>query len=113
MKGVAAVVFGGGLLFLGYLYVSGQLGGYGSGAPKVDTGAAKDAAGAAANAAGQASDSGMHWFLSTAWAPAALVALVLTGVMIKFWQKIGGFGRAVVLVLVAIAVTVFVLGVKH
>lgn len=108
MKLLVPLLFIGGI-FLGYLYFTGQLGGYGQGVPNVQT----PDPGTAVNAAGQAGQHGLDWFLATAWAPAALVALVVTGVMIKFWQKIGGFGRAVLLIVGAIAATIFVLGIKH
>jgi hypothetical protein len=105
MKILAPLLFVGGL-FLAYLYFTGQIGGYGEGVPNVQT----PDAGTAVHAAGNAGQHGLDWFLATAWAPAALVALVITGVLIKFWQKIGGFGRAVLLVVGAICVTVFVTG---
>jgi hypothetical protein len=95
-------IIGGGLLFA-YLYFTGALSG-------VDTGGA---VGKAGDAAGQAGQHGLDWFLSTAWAPAALIAVVGAFVLLKFWNSIGGFGRATLLVVGAIAVTIFVLGIQR
>lgn len=107
---------GGGLLLLlvgglvaGYLFLTGKIPGYGQGTPDVKTPNPGDLA----NKAGDAGQHGLDWFLATAWAPSALVAIVGGAVLIKFWQKIGGFGRAVLLIVGAVAVTIFVAGLKH
>lgn len=98
-------------MFLAWAYFTGQLGGYGQGVPAVEKPDVN--VHGAADAAGQAGQHGLDWFLATAWAPAALIAVVVASVAVKFWQKIGSFGRGTLLVVGAIAVTIFVLGIKH
>jgi hypothetical protein len=111
-KGGAAplLLIGAAAVVGGYMVLSGKVPGYGQGTPDVDPGAAVSEAG---NAASQAGESGLNWFLSTAWAPAALVAVVGAYLAVKFWQKIGGFGRAFLLIVAAIAATIFVLGIQR
>lgn len=108
--GGAIVLLGAVALVGGYMFLSGKIPGYGQGTPDLNTDGALDKAGGAAS---QAGESGLDWFLSTAWAPAALVAVVGAWLTIRFWNKIGGFGRAFLLVMAAIAATIFVLGINR
>lgn len=111
--GGALLLVGGAVLVGGYLVLSGKIPGYGQGAPKVPNVDPGDAASKAGAAATQAGDSGLTWFLHTAWAPAALVAVVGAWVALKFWNSIGTFGRTTLLVVAGIAATIFVLGLRH
>lgn len=91
---------------IGYLVLSGKIPGYGQGTPNGGdaTKAAEDAGSQAAHTGGALFD----WWFSFGWAYTATAAggLALLGVLT--WKKIGGWGRAAVLVLAAITVTVLV-----
>jgi hypothetical protein len=108
--GGAVLMLGAAVVVGGYMFLTGKIPGYGQGTPDVDTNGALNQAGSAASQAGQSS---LDWFLSTAWAPSALVAVVGGWVALKFWSKIGGFGRATLLCVAAVAATIFVLGVNR
>jgi hypothetical protein len=95
---------------VGYLYFTGQLGGYGEGVPDVNPGAA---VGRGADAAGQAGEHGLDWFLHTAWAPAAAVAVFGAWFAVKLWSKIGSFGRGFVIFVVGVSVAIFLAGINR
>lgn len=89
-----------------FLFVTGRIPGYGQGAPKADgaTDAAKEAGSEAAKQGGALAE----WYFSHGWAYTALVAAALATIGIVTWRKIGGWGRAFVIVCAAIAFTVLV-----
>jgi hypothetical protein len=95
--GVVVLAVGGAALACGYLYLSGKLPGFGKGVP---TAKAPELDGAKEK---------IDAFVGTPMFYTALVAAVLATLGIITWGKIGGWGRAVVLVCAAIAVTIFVI----
>lgn len=106
----AALLLGAAVVAGGYFFLSGGIPGYGTGTPDVNPGSAVDKG---ADVATKAGESSLDWFVSTAWAPAALIAVVGAWFAVKLWDKIGSFGRGTVIALVAICVTIFIMGIKH
>lgn len=106
MGRVAPLVLIGGALIGFYLFVTGKIPGYGRGTPDASgaTDAAKDAGGKAVEGGSALTD----WWFSHGWAWTAIIAAVLAVLGVVTWKRIGGWGRAVVLVAVAVAVTVLV-----
>ena len=105
-KAGPVLLLGAAALGAGYLVLSGKIPGYGTGTPKTGdaTKAAQDAGGAAINAGSDLSS----WWFGHAWAYTATVAGVLAVLGIMTWNRIGGWGRAVVLVLAAATVAILV-----
>lgn len=106
MKALGPLVLVVGLLVAAYLFLTGKIPGYGQGTPQTGdaTDAAKDAGGQAVQHGGALAD----WYFSHGWAYTALIAGALAVLGIITWKKIGGWGRAVVIVAAAITVTVLV-----
>lgn len=91
---------------VGLLFAAGKIPGYGQGTP--DTSKAGDAAKGAGGKAVEGATGLAGWWFSHGWAYTATVAAVLAILGIMTWNRIGGWGRAVVIVLAAVAVTVLV-----
>jgi hypothetical protein len=106
MKALAPLVLIGGALVGLYLFVTGKIPGYGQGTPDASgaTDAAKDAGGKAVQGGSALTD----WWFGHGWAYTATIAGVLAFLGVITWKKIGGWGRAAVLVAATIAVTVLV-----
>jgi hypothetical protein len=109
---------GGGILLLGavgvvaLLFVTGNIPGYGSGAPEVNAdlnaGDAADAAAEGAKGAADAVAASPDWFEQHPGVLPVLICLLGAGVTIRFWRGLNGFARATILVVAAgIAAVVF------
>jgi hypothetical protein len=94
--GGAVVLLGGAAVLVGgYLYLSGKLPGFGQGVPTTRT---PELGGA---------EQHVREFVGTPMFYTGLVAAVLATLGIITWRRIGGWGRAMVLVVGAVAVTIF------
>lgn len=93
--GVILLAGGAAVLVGGYLYLSGKLPGFGQGVP---TAKAPELDGTRDK---------VEAFIGTPMFYTGAVAAVLATLGIITWGKIGGWGRAAVLVAAAVAVTIF------
>lgn len=96
---MAPLVLGGGAVVVAGLYLAGRLPGFGTADTLPDPGI--QAADAGRGVLAQLGVSGVTW-------PMIVVPLIAAALLIATWKRIGGFGRAAVLILAAVAATVLV-----